>query len=164
MFTQKQAIASATKDMIGWDEAAYLENKAQALIYSRVRNPTTGRFDNWTADQVLQAIHDVNMDPWTHFITYGAFETPAVQNGYKGISPNSNPYFDWNGFFLTSFNKSVYFDESVYLQNKTDASMQCLYTLLGQGWDAWGQGLGGSQAAELMLQLFSAFNLVPCIA
>ncbi|MDR2820030.1 MAG: hypothetical protein LBB60_05825 [Desulfovibrio sp.] len=43
---------------------------------------------------------------------------------------------------------------------KTDASKQFLDTLLGQGWDAWGQGLGGSQAAELMLQLFSAFNLV----
>jgi conjugal transfer/type IV secretion protein DotA/TraY len=43
---------------------------------------------------------------------------------------------------------------------KTDASKQFLDTLLGQGWDAWGQGLGGSSAAELMLQLFSAFNLV----
>jgi hypothetical protein len=43
---------------------------------------------------------------------------------------------------------------------KTDASKQFLDTLLGQGWDAWGQGLGGSQAAERMLQLFSAFNLV----
>jgi conjugal transfer/type IV secretion protein DotA/TraY len=43
---------------------------------------------------------------------------------------------------------------------KTDASKQFLDTLLGQGWDAWGEGLGGSQAAELMLQLFSAFNLV----
>ena len=32
--------------------------------------------------------------------------------------------------------------------------------LIGQGWDSWGQGLGGSGAAELMLQLFSAFNLV----
>jgi hypothetical protein len=43
---------------------------------------------------------------------------------------------------------------------KTDASKQFLDTPLGQGWDAWRQGLGGSQAAELMLQLFSAFNLV----
>ena len=43
---------------------------------------------------------------------------------------------------------------------KSDASKQFLDTLLGQGWDAWGQGLGGSQAAELMLQMFSAFNLV----
>jgi conjugal transfer/type IV secretion protein DotA/TraY len=43
---------------------------------------------------------------------------------------------------------------------KTDASKQFLDTLLGQGWDAWGQGLGGSQTTELMLQLFSAFNLV----
>jgi conjugal transfer/type IV secretion protein DotA/TraY len=43
---------------------------------------------------------------------------------------------------------------------KTDASKQFLDTLLGQGWDAWGEGLGGSQAAELMLQMFSAFNLV----
>ncbi|MDL2268114.1 DotA/TraY family protein [Desulfovibrio sp. OttesenSCG-928-G15] len=43
---------------------------------------------------------------------------------------------------------------------KSDASKQFLDTLLGQGWDAWGSGLGGSQAAELMLQLFSAFNLV----
>lgn len=42
----------------------------------------------------------------------------------------------------------------------TDASKQFLDNLLGQGWDAWGEGLGGSQAAELMLQLFSAFNLV----
>ena len=33
---------------------------------------------------------------------------------------------------------------------KSDASKQFLDTLLGQGWDAWGQGLGGSQAAELM--------------
>jgi len=43
---------------------------------------------------------------------------------------------------------------------KTDASKQFLDALLGQGWDAWGTGLGGSQAAELMLQIFSAFNLV----
>jgi conjugal transfer/type IV secretion protein DotA/TraY len=43
---------------------------------------------------------------------------------------------------------------------KSDASKQFLDTLLGQGWDAWGDGLGGSSAAELMLQLFSAFNLV----
>ena len=43
---------------------------------------------------------------------------------------------------------------------KSDASKQFLDTLLGQGWDAWGQGLGGSQSAELMLQMFSAFNLV----
>ena len=43
---------------------------------------------------------------------------------------------------------------------KTDASKQFLDSLLGQGWDTWGQGLGGSSSAELMLQLFSAFNLV----
>ena len=43
---------------------------------------------------------------------------------------------------------------------KSDASKQFLDSLLGQGWDAWGQGLGGSQAAELMLEMFSAFNLV----
>jgi conjugal transfer/type IV secretion protein DotA/TraY len=43
---------------------------------------------------------------------------------------------------------------------KSDASKQFLDTLLGQGWDAWGEGLGGSQAAELMLEMFSAFNLV----
>jgi conjugal transfer/type IV secretion protein DotA/TraY len=43
---------------------------------------------------------------------------------------------------------------------KTDASKQFLDSLLGQGWDAWGQGLGGSAASELMLQLFSAFNIV----
>ena len=46
------------------------------------------------------------------------------------------------------------------VQLKTDASKQFLDTLLGQGWDAWGQGLGGSQSAELMLEMFSAFNLV----
>jgi hypothetical protein len=28
---------------------------------------------------------------------------------------------------------------------QTDASKQFLDTLLGQGWDAWGQGLGGSR-------------------
>ena len=43
---------------------------------------------------------------------------------------------------------------------KSDSSKQFLDTLIGQGWDAWGAGLGGSQAAELMLQIFSAFNLV----
>jgi conjugal transfer/type IV secretion protein DotA/TraY len=43
---------------------------------------------------------------------------------------------------------------------KSDASKQFLDTLLGQGWDAWGEGLGGSSAAELMLEMFSAFNLV----
>ena len=42
----------------------------------------------------------------------------------------------------------------------TDASKQILDTFLGQGWDTWGAGLGGSQASELMLQIFSAFNLV----
>ncbi len=43
---------------------------------------------------------------------------------------------------------------------KSDASRQFLDLLLGQGWDAWGEGLGGSQAAELMLEMFSAFNIV----
>lgn len=43
---------------------------------------------------------------------------------------------------------------------KTDYSKQFLDTLLGQGWEKWGTGLGGSQGAELMLQIFSAFNLV----
>lgn len=43
---------------------------------------------------------------------------------------------------------------------KTDGSKQILDALLGQGWDAWGTSLGGSGASELMLQLFSAFNLI----
>ena len=43
---------------------------------------------------------------------------------------------------------------------KTDASKQFLDALLGQGWENWGQSLGGTQGAELMLQIFSAFNLV----
>lgn len=43
---------------------------------------------------------------------------------------------------------------------KTDASKQFLDALLGQGWETFGQSLGGSQAAELMLQIFAAFNLV----
>jgi len=43
---------------------------------------------------------------------------------------------------------------------KTDYSKQFLDSLLGQGWETWGQGLGGSQSAELMLQIFSACNLV----
>jgi conjugal transfer/type IV secretion protein DotA/TraY len=43
---------------------------------------------------------------------------------------------------------------------RTDASKQFLDTLLGQGWDTWGGSLGGTQAAELMLQMFGAFNLV----
>lgn len=43
---------------------------------------------------------------------------------------------------------------------KTDASRQFLDALLGQGWDTWGSALGGSTSAELMLQIFSAFNLV----
>lgn len=43
---------------------------------------------------------------------------------------------------------------------QTDSSKQFLDALLGQGWETWGQQLGGSQAAELMLQIFSTFNLV----
>lgn len=43
---------------------------------------------------------------------------------------------------------------------KTDGSKQILDALLGQGWDVWGTSLGGSGASELMLQLFSAFNLI----
>lgn len=43
---------------------------------------------------------------------------------------------------------------------KTDGSKQILDALLGQGWDTWGTSLGGSQASELMLELFSAFNLI----
>ena len=31
---------------------------------------------------------------------------------------------------------------------KTDASKRFLDALLGQGWDTWGQGLGGTQPAE----------------
>lgn len=42
----------------------------------------------------------------------------------------------------------------------TDSSKQFLDALLGQGWEQWGQSLGGNQAAELMLQIFAAFNLV----
>ena len=43
---------------------------------------------------------------------------------------------------------------------ETDGSKQILDAFLGQGWVAWGQGLGGSQAAELLLHLFSVFTLV----
>ena len=43
---------------------------------------------------------------------------------------------------------------------ETDGSKHLLDAFLGRGWDAWGQGLGGSQGAELMLQLFSVFNVV----
>lgn len=43
---------------------------------------------------------------------------------------------------------------------QTDSSKQFLDTFIGQGWDKWGEGLGGTNAAELMLQLFSAFNIV----
>ncbi len=43
---------------------------------------------------------------------------------------------------------------------QTDASKHILDAFLGQGWDTWGASLGGSQASELMLELFSAFNLV----
>jgi len=42
----------------------------------------------------------------------------------------------------------------------TDASKQFLDTLIGSGWDNWGASLGGSGASELMLQMFSAINLV----
>ena len=42
----------------------------------------------------------------------------------------------------------------------TDASKHILDTFLGQGWDSWGASLGGSQASELMLEMFSAFNLI----
>lgn len=43
---------------------------------------------------------------------------------------------------------------------QTDASKHILDTFLGQGWDRWGTSLGGSQASELMLEMFSAFNLI----
>ncbi len=43
---------------------------------------------------------------------------------------------------------------------QTDASKQILDAFLGQGWDSWGASLGGTQASELMLQMFSAFNIV----
>lgn len=43
---------------------------------------------------------------------------------------------------------------------QTDASKHILDTFLGQGWDTWGTSLGGSGASELMLQFFSAFNMV----
>ena len=43
---------------------------------------------------------------------------------------------------------------------QTDASKHILDTFLGQGWDTWGTSLGGSQASELMLEMFSAFNLI----
>ena len=42
---------------------------------------------------------------------------------------------------------------------KSDASKQFMDTLLGQGWGVWSEGLGGSQATELMLEMFNAFNL-----
>ena len=37
---------------------------------------------------------------------------------------------------------------------QTDASKHILDTFLGQGWDTWGTSLGGSQASELMLEMF----------
>ena len=43
---------------------------------------------------------------------------------------------------------------------QTDSSRQFLDTFIGKGWDAWGERLGGENAAELILQLFRAFNLV----
>ena len=43
---------------------------------------------------------------------------------------------------------------------KTDSSKEFLDALLGEGWSNWGQGLGGDAAAELMLQIFGAFNMV----
>lgn len=43
---------------------------------------------------------------------------------------------------------------------QTDASKQILDAFLGQGWDSWGASLGGTQASELMLLMFSAFNIV----
>lgn len=43
---------------------------------------------------------------------------------------------------------------------QTDSSKRFLDTFIGQGWDKWGEGLGGTNAAELMLQLFSAFNML----
>ncbi len=43
---------------------------------------------------------------------------------------------------------------------QSDASRQLIDLLIGQGWDTLGQNLGGSSSAELMLQIFSAFNLV----
>lgn len=43
---------------------------------------------------------------------------------------------------------------------ETDSSKQFLDRFIGTGWDTWGQGLGGTSGAELMLQLFAAFNLV----
>ena len=43
---------------------------------------------------------------------------------------------------------------------QTDSSKQFLDTFIGQDWDKWGEGLGGLKGAELMLQLFSAFNMV----
>ena len=43
---------------------------------------------------------------------------------------------------------------------QTDSSKKFLDALIGQGWDMWGEGLGGQQSAELMLEMFSAFNTV----
>ena len=43
---------------------------------------------------------------------------------------------------------------------QTDASKHVLDTFLGQGWDTWGTSLGGSQASELMLEMFSAITLL----
>lgn len=43
---------------------------------------------------------------------------------------------------------------------QTDASKHILDTFLGQGWGTWGTSLGGSQASEFMLEMFSAFNLI----
>jgi len=42
---------------------------------------------------------------------------------------------------------------------QTDMSKKLLDSIVGKGWDNWGQSIGGSASAELMLQFFSAFNL-----
>ena len=53
------------------------------------------------------------------------------------------------------------FAAEVILQ--TDSSKQFLDTFIGQGWDKWGEELGVANAAELMLQLFSAFNIIALV-
>jgi conjugal transfer/type IV secretion protein DotA/TraY len=50
---------------------------------------------------------------------------------------------------------------SSYRVPEGDYSGQFLDSLLGKGWDAFGSGqLGGEAGSELMLQIFSAFNMV----
>jgi hypothetical protein len=92
-----------------FDADAYFQNKLTQLI---TMEPEHG----WTMPELVETMRASGMSPVTHYLRYGMEEERG--SGTCLYSPWDSTYAfpsKWE------FMKSVYFDESAYVRNKTDA-------------------------------------------